>query len=167
MTFWRAQVYFWQAKNSALIMITVFQFSQRVEDQVQKSIAKPPEPRLPIFSIRDSIDFSNHFVIIGDVGTGKSTVTPIHEYELWEGKKQIVLRELQGRPAMPSTIHFRRCIQKSPMNWAVITKEICLLTRIWVMRKRLETATRIEALFLRAKSLEESIWTGLWNVIVK
>jgi len=61
--------------------------------QAQKTTDKQPEPRLPIFSILDSIDFSEHFVIIGDVGTGKSTVTPIHEYGLWKGKRQIVIRE--------------------------------------------------------------------------
>src|SRR3989475_1427527 len=63
------------------------------EDQIRKSTDKPAELRLPIVSILDSIDFSHHFVIIGDVGTGKSTVTPIHEYGLWKGKRQIVMRE--------------------------------------------------------------------------
>ena len=64
-----------------------------LEGQAQKTTDKRPEPRLPIFSILDSIDFSEHFIIIGDVGTGKSTVTPIHEYGLWKGKRQIVIRE--------------------------------------------------------------------------
>jgi len=41
-----------------------------VEGQVKKAPEKRQEPRLPIFSILDSIDFSEHFVIIGDVGTG-------------------------------------------------------------------------------------------------
>src|SRR4029077_19643736 len=63
------------------------------ESQLQKTTDKRPEPKLPIFSILSSIEFSEHFVIIGDVGTGKSTVTPIHEYELWKGKRQIVIRE--------------------------------------------------------------------------
>ncbi len=64
-----------------------------LEGQTKKATDKRPEPRLPIFSILDSIDFSEHFIIIGDVGTGKSTVTPIHEYGLWKGNKQIVIRE--------------------------------------------------------------------------
>jgi len=51
------------------------------------------KPRLPIFSILDSIDFSEHFVIIGDVGTGKSTVTPIHEFEARKRDRQVVIRE--------------------------------------------------------------------------
>ena len=57
------------------------------------AIEKGRESRLPIFSILDSVDFSSHFLIIGDVGTGKSTVTPIHEYELSKRQKQIVIRE--------------------------------------------------------------------------
>ncbi len=65
----------------------------RVEGQAEKAADKRPESKLPIFSILDSIDFSKHFLIIGDVGTGKSTVTPIHEYELCKGLRQIVIRE--------------------------------------------------------------------------
>jgi HrpA-like RNA helicase len=65
----------------------------RVEGRAQKTTDRRPEPKLPIFSILDSIDFSQHFVIIGDVGTGKSTVTPIHEYELSKGRREIVIRE--------------------------------------------------------------------------
>ena len=48
---------------------------------------------LPIFSILDKIDFSNHFVLLGDVGTGKSTVTPVHEFELYGRERTILLRE--------------------------------------------------------------------------
>jgi HrpA-like RNA helicase len=64
-----------------------------VVGQAQKGTVKRPEPPLPIFSILDSIDFSQHFLLIGDVGTGKSTVTPIHEFELSRGKREIVIRE--------------------------------------------------------------------------
>lgn len=49
--------------------------------------------KLPIFSIINSIDFSDHFVILGNVGTGKSTVTPIHEFELCNRNRQIIIRE--------------------------------------------------------------------------
>ncbi len=49
--------------------------------------------KLPIFSILGSIDFSDHFIIIGDVGAGKSTVTPIHEFELCNRRRQIIIRE--------------------------------------------------------------------------
>jgi len=63
------------------------------EESRAKTTDKPPEPRLPIFSILDSIDFSDHFIIIGDVGTGKSTVTPVREFELSRGRREIVIRE--------------------------------------------------------------------------
>ena len=56
----------------------------------RKEVRGPP---LPIFSILDSIDFSDNFVIIGDVGTGKSTITPVHEYMLSRGERQIIIRE--------------------------------------------------------------------------
>ena len=46
-----------------------------------------PKPQLPILSIIDSIDFEDHFVILGDVGTGKSTVTPIHEFRKCSGNR--------------------------------------------------------------------------------
>ncbi len=63
------------------------------EAQALGKAEKGPDSKLPIFSILDSIDFSDHFVIIGDVGTGKSTVTPIHEYGLCKGNRQIIIRE--------------------------------------------------------------------------
>src|SRR5215472_12588760 len=63
------------------------------EDSQPKPIETPAGPRLPIYSILDKIEFSQHFVIIGDVGTGKSTVTPIHEFRLWNGAREIVIRE--------------------------------------------------------------------------
>jgi HrpA-like RNA helicase len=53
----------------------------------------PKLPNLPIISIIDSIDFSDHFVILGDVGTGKSTVTPIHEFKLCNRNRRIIVRE--------------------------------------------------------------------------
>jgi hypothetical protein len=57
---------------------------------IAKAAATGKKPELPIFSILDKIDFSDHFVIIGDVGTGKSTVTPIHEFELSGDRKSVV-----------------------------------------------------------------------------
>lgn len=56
-------------------------------------MASQDRPALPILSIIDSMDFSGHFVIIGDVGTGKSTVTPIHEFELSGRTRRIIIRE--------------------------------------------------------------------------
>ncbi|MDG7006041.1 MAG: hypothetical protein JRM86_03815 [Nitrososphaerota archaeon] len=71
------------------------------DSTVEGAQARPPAPDrvspaqvdLPIFSILGSIDFRDHFVIIGDVGTGKSTVTPIHEFELSGRSRRIVIRE--------------------------------------------------------------------------
>lgn len=63
-----------------------------VEEQPTKGTGKA-KPELPIYSIIDSIDFADHFVIIGDVGTGKSTVVPIHEFELCGRGRQILIRE--------------------------------------------------------------------------
>jgi len=50
-------------------------------------------PDLPIYSILDSIDFSDHFVLLGEVGTGKSTVVPIHEFEKSGRRRHIIIRE--------------------------------------------------------------------------
>ncbi len=50
-------------------------------------------PDLPIFSVLGSIDFSDHFVLLGEVGTGKSTVVPIHEFEKSGRTRHIIIRE--------------------------------------------------------------------------
>ncbi|MDE1852469.1 MAG: hypothetical protein KGI38_01845 [Thaumarchaeota archaeon] len=63
------------------------------ERQGRREIADEETSSLPIFSVLGSIDFADHFVIIGDVGTGKSTVTPIHEFELSGRRRQIIIRE--------------------------------------------------------------------------
>ncbi|OLB46434.1 hypothetical protein AUI07_04465 [archaeon 13_2_20CM_2_53_6] len=94
-----------------------------VEGRAQKATDKRPEPRLPIFSILDSIDFSKHFVIIGDVGTGKSRVTPIHEYELCKGKTQIVIRE-PSRAACNALFYSLQALHPEMSDeFAVITKD--------------------------------------------
>ena len=64
-----------------------------VSNREVEGAGKVSGPKLPIFSILDSIDFNDHFVIVGDVGTGKSTVTPIHEFELSKRSRQIIIRE--------------------------------------------------------------------------
>jgi HrpA-like RNA helicase len=66
---------------------------EEAEVKAREVAGEGAKPRLPIFSVLDSIDFSDHFVIIGDVGTGKSTVTPIHEFEVRKRNRQIVIRE--------------------------------------------------------------------------
>jgi len=78
---------------------------------------------LPIFSILPSIDFSDHFVIIGDVGTGKSTVTPVHEFELSGRRRQIVLRE-PSRAACNALFYSLQALHPEIENdLAVITKD--------------------------------------------
>ncbi|QQG48605.1 MAG: hypothetical protein HY247_07665 [archaeon] len=69
---------------------SIFSGETRGLHPVRRKVTGPP---LPILSILNSIDFSGHFVIIGDVGTGKSTVVPIHEYRLCRGERQVVIRE--------------------------------------------------------------------------
>jgi HrpA-like RNA helicase len=67
---------------------------EKAWDQEQRaSLVEGAKQKLPIFSILDKIDFSSHFVIIGDVGTGKSTTAPIHEFELSDRSRQIIIRE--------------------------------------------------------------------------
>ena len=95
----------------------------RLEGQQQKTTDKPPGPKLPILSILDSIDFSEHFVIIGDVGTGKSTVTPIREYELSKGRRRIVIRE-PSRAACNALYYSLRALHPEVEHeLAVITKD--------------------------------------------
>ncbi len=60
---------------------------------VQEEQTGKPFPALPIFSILHSINFSEHFVVLGDVGTGKSTVLPGHEFKLCNGNREIIMRE--------------------------------------------------------------------------
>jgi HrpA-like RNA helicase len=74
-----------------------------VDGPIEQVPVEEPQPRetpgeegklaLPIFSIIPSIDFDHHFMIVGDVGTGKSTVVPIHEFELRSRGRQIIIRE--------------------------------------------------------------------------
>ena len=94
-----------------------------MESQTLKTTDKQLEPKLPIFSILNSIEFSDHFVIIGDVGTGKSTVTPIHEYELWKGNRQIIIRE-PSRAACNALFYSLQALHPEIRDaLAVITKD--------------------------------------------
>ncbi len=93
------------------------------EGQAQTTINEHPGPKLPIFSILDSIDFSDHFILIGDVGTGKSTITPIHEYELCKGNRQIIIRE-PSRAACNALYYSLQALHPELGNeLAVITKD--------------------------------------------
>ena len=94
-----------------------------VESRVPKAAEKGLGPELPIFSILDEIDFSEHFLIIGDVGTGKSTVTPIHEYELFKGKRPIIIRELSRAACNALHYSLRALHPEVGDELAVITKD--------------------------------------------
>jgi HrpA-like RNA helicase len=78
---------------------------------------------LPIFSVLDSIDFNDHFVIVGDVGTGKSTVTPIHEFELSEGRRQIVIREPSRASCNALYYSLEALYPRLKPDLAIITKD--------------------------------------------
>ncbi len=89
----------------------------------QELVGKDAEPRLPIFSILESIDFSEHFVIIGDVGTGKSTVTPVFEFESGDRKRQIIIRE-PSRAACNALYYSLQALHPEIMDeLAIITKD--------------------------------------------
>ena len=91
--------------------------------QARKISSKQQDPKLPIFSILDSIDFSDHFVIIGDVGTGKSTVTPVHEYKLHKDNRQIIIRE-PSRAACNALFYSLKALHPELEDaLAVITKD--------------------------------------------
>jgi HrpA-like RNA helicase len=68
-------------------------WENRRKGQAQEATDEGAKRGLPIFSILGSIDFSDHFVVVGDVGTGKSTITPIYEFESCNRSRQIVIRE--------------------------------------------------------------------------
>ncbi len=85
--------------------------------------SKGGKPSLPIFTILDSIDFTQHFVIIGDVGTGKSTVTPIHEFELYNRSRRIIIRE-PSRAACSALYYSLQALHPEVEHeLAVITKD--------------------------------------------
>jgi HrpA-like RNA helicase len=89
----------------------------------EPSAPKEARPPLPIFSILDSIDFSDHFVIVGDVGSGKSTVTPIHEFKLSKGERQIIIRE-PSRAACNALFYSLQALHPEVVDeLSVITKD--------------------------------------------
>jgi HrpA-like RNA helicase len=79
------------------------------------------QPDLPIRSVIGSIDFADHFVILGDVGTGKSTVTPIHEFNLSK-KRQIVIRE-------PSRASCNALYYSLSAIYPELKDELCVITK--------------------------------------
>lgn len=84
------------------------------------SVSAPRE--LPINSIINSINFREHFVILGDVGTGKSTVTPVHEFERFSGNREIVIRE-------PSRASCNALYYSLLSLYPDLEKELCVITK--------------------------------------
>lgn len=83
------------------------------------AVSAPRE--LPILSILDSIDFEDHFVILGDVGTGKSTVTPIHEFRKFS-QREIVIRE-------PSRASCNALYYSLVSIYPDLERELCVITK--------------------------------------
>ena len=83
------------------------------------------------------IDFSDHFVILGDVGTGKSTVTPIHEFELCSRNREIIIRE-PSRASCNALFYSLQALHPELKDeLAVVTKD----TKINVDRGRIKIVT--------------------------
>lgn len=77
---------------------------------------------LPIYSVIDTIDFEDHFVILGDVGTGKSTVTPIHEFNKYNLGREIVIRE-------PSRASCNALYYSLSSLYPELEREFCVITK--------------------------------------
>jgi HrpA-like RNA helicase len=80
-------------------------------------------PDLPIFSILDSIDFANHFVLLGEVGTGKSTIVPIHEFEKSGRTRHIIIREPSRASCNALYYSLQVLHPKVKEHLAIITKD--------------------------------------------
>jgi HrpA-like RNA helicase len=95
------------------------------EREAEEQVSFPSKTflKLPIFSIIESIDFSDHFVILGDVGTGKSTVTPIHEFKLCNKNREIIIREPSRASCNALFYSLEALHPKLKDNLSVITKD--------------------------------------------
>ncbi|MDA4129793.1 MAG: helicase-related protein, partial [Thaumarchaeota archaeon] len=80
-------------------------------------------PDLPIFSIIDSMNFDDHFVLLGDVGTGKTTVTPVYEFKKSEMRREIVIREPSRASCNALYYSLEALYPEVKSELAVITKD--------------------------------------------
>ena len=101
-------------------------FEPVVPEEAEES-RHPPRPTrtpdLPIFSILDSIDFSNHFVLLGEVGTGKSTVVPIREFEKSGRNRRVIIREPSRASCNALYYSLRALHPEVKEHLAIITKD--------------------------------------------
>ncbi len=111
-------------------------------------------PKLPIFNILGTIDFSDHFVILGDVGTGKTTVTPVYEYKTaCSGNREIVIRE-PSRAACNALYYSLQALYPDlKEELAVITKD----TKINVDRGKIKIVTDGVLLRMLAENSLENV----------
>lgn len=107
--------------------------SSGIDDSLETAVPEEgeeaPHPRLkrpldlPIYSILSSIDFDDHFVLLGEVGTGKSTVVPVHEFERTGRSRQIMIRE-PSRASCNALYYSLQAVHPEVMEHvAVITKD--------------------------------------------
>lgn len=109
-----------------------------MSDTTVVSSSPKKRPDLPIFSIIDGIDFDDHFVILGDVGTGKTTITPIHEFRnVTGGKREIVIREPSRASCNALYYSLQALYPELKDELAVITKD----TKINVDRGKIRIVT--------------------------
>ncbi|MDG6994536.1 MAG: hypothetical protein JRN52_01325 [Nitrososphaerota archaeon] len=104
---------------------------------MEKHAESEATPALPILSVIPRIDFSEHFVILGDVGTGKSTVAPIHEFVLCNKNREIIIREPSRASCNALFYSLEALHPELKEELAVITKD----TKINVERGRIKIVT--------------------------
>ena len=101
-------------------------FESAVPEEAE-GLRHPPRPTapsdLPIFSILDSMDFSDHFVLLGEVGTGKSTVVPIYEFERSGRTRHIIIREPSRASCNALYYSLEALHPEIKNNLAIITKD--------------------------------------------
>ena len=103
----------------------------------EKGEQEKPQQQLPIFGIIKGISFADHFLILGDVGTGKSTVTPIYEFNLCNKNRLVVIREPSRAACNALYYSLETLYPEIREDLAVITKD----TRINAEKGRIRIVT--------------------------
>ncbi len=118
------------------------------------SLDNTQRPALPIYNVLGTMDFGDHFVILGDVGTGKTTVTPIYEFQkICQRNREIVIRE-PSRAACNALYYSLQAIYPDLKDeLAVITKD----TKINVDHGRIRIVTDGVLLRMLAENSLENV----------